>query len=107
MTHLLAFDTIHAEAQHEAFTQLNDAGRRAPVVFSHVLFTYTNKNNIRKGAITQLSHSSPDGLPRRLSTNTNPGGPQISFLSTGRNASVSTKFTNNSFFTFFINHNKD
>ena len=68
MTHLLTFDTIHAEAQHEAFTQLTDAGWRAPVVFSHVLFTYTNKNNIRKGAITQLSHSASDAA-RRLSHN--------------------------------------
>ena len=105
MTHLASLNTytIHAEAQQEAFVQLKYAGRRVPVVFSHFLFTYLNNNNTRKGAITQLSYSSPDGLPRRLSTNTNPGGQQISFLSSGRPASVSTNPKNNSFFTFSFN----
>ena len=56
MTHLLTFDTIHAEAQHEAFTQLDFAGWRAPVVFSHVLLTHIlNNQNIRKGAFIEKS----------------------------------------------------
>ena len=50
MTRLLTFDTIHAEAQQEAVVQLNSAGRRVPVVFSHILFThFSNTNNTRKG----------------------------------------------------------
>jgi len=109
MTHILSLKTTHAKAQQEAFVQLDFAGRRVPVAFSHVLLPLSiYNNNIRKGAYTQLSHSSPDGSPRRVSTNLNQGGQQISFLSSGRPASVSTKFTNNKpFFTFFNNHNKD
>ena len=91
MTHLLTFDTIHAEAQQEAFTQLNDAGRRVLVVFSHVLLTHFHNNqNIRKGAFTQLSHSSPDGSPRRVFINSNQGG-KNSLPVTGRLASANMK----------------
>ena len=104
MTHISYLNTTHAKTQQEVFAQLENAGRRFPVVFSHVHFNFSlYNNNLRKGANTQLSHSSPDGSPRRLSTNTNPGGQQISFLSFGRPASVSTKPTNNSFFTLSFN----
>ena len=79
MTHLLTFDTIHAEAQHEAFTQLTDAGRRVPVVFSHFLFTYSNDiNNIKKGVARNHSLSVA-GMPRHLSLILNQGGKNSHF----------------------------
>lgn len=69
MTRVSSFKYTYAKAQQEVFAQLNDAGRRFPVVFSHFLLTYSNdNNNIRKGAYTQLSHSAPDAA-RRLSHN--------------------------------------
>ena len=91
MTYVSIFDTIHAEAQQEAFAQLKNAGRRVLVVFSHVFSThYLNNNKIRKGAFTQLSHSSPDGSPRRVFINSNQGG-KNSLPVTGRNASANMK----------------
>ena len=69
MTYVSSFNyNIYAEAQQEAFAQLNSAGRRVPVVFSHFLFTYSNINNTRKGAHNQLSSSASDAA-RRFSHN--------------------------------------
>ena len=71
MTRLLTFDTIHAEAQQEAFAQLEKAGWRAPVVFSHVLLTHIlNNQNIRKGAFIEKSIPATGVYaPRRSSAN--------------------------------------
>ena len=99
----VSFMNNDAKAQQEVFS-LSSAGKRFPVVFSHFLLTYSNNNNTRKGAFNQLSHSAHDGLVRRDSTISTQEVQQISFLSSGRPASVSTKSTNNSFFTFFTNH---
>ena len=58
----------HAEAQQEAFAQLNLAGRRVPVVFSHVLLTHIpNNQNIRKGDTNQTFVIPAPGanVPRR------------------------------------------
>lgn len=108
MTRVSSFNYTYtyAKAQQEAFAQLNDAGRRVPVVFSHFLFTFSNDNNTRKGAYSQLSHSA-SGVARRLTlnqtkevTNSLPVIGSPAFF-------VSKKSTNNSFFTFFNNHNKD
>ena len=99
----VSYMNYDAKAQQEAFVQLEKAGRRVPVVFSHVLLTYFNNNNTRKGAFNHLSHSASGDFVRRFSlkltkevTNSLPV--------TGRLASVSTKLTNNSFFTFSTNH---
>ena len=71
MTRISSFNYTYtyAKAQQEAFAQLESAGRRVPVVFSHVLFTNSNKNKTRKGAYTQLSHSASGDFARRLSHN--------------------------------------
>jgi len=103
MTYLASLtpNTIHAKAQQEAFARLNSAGRRVPVVFSHVLLTLSaHTNKTRKGAFNKLSQSSPDGSPRRVSTNSNQGGQKNSLPETGRLASVSMK--SNSTNLFFI-----
>ena len=69
MTRASSFNyNIHAKAQQEAFAQLEKAGRRVPVVFSHILFTKHNNNNTRKGAHNQLSSPASDAA-RRLSHN--------------------------------------
>jgi len=70
MTYLapLNTNTNYAKAQQEAFVQRDCAGRRVPVVFSHILFTYSTNNNTRKGAYAQLSHSASDAT-RRFSHN--------------------------------------
>jgi len=70
MTRFSSFNKYtHAKAQQEVFAQLENAGRRFPVVFSHFLFTYSNDNNTRKGAYTQLSHPASGDFARRLSLN--------------------------------------
>ena len=61
------FTMDNAEAQHEVFAQLQDAGRRFPVVFSHFSLNNLNNNIIRKGAFNQLSHSALDASTRRSS----------------------------------------
>ena len=54
MTYVFTLDTIHAEAQQEAFAQLEKAGRRVLVVFSHVFSShFFNNINNRKGAFNQ------------------------------------------------------
>jgi hypothetical protein len=109
MTYLapLNTNTNYAKAQQEAFVQRDCAGRRVPVVFSHILFAYSMNNNTRKGAYAQLSHSASDAAARRLSHNSTKEVTN-SLPVIGRPASfVSKKSTNNSFFTFFNNHNKD
>ena len=58
----------YAETQHEAFALLTDAGRRVPVVFSHVLLTHiSNNQNIRKGDTNQTFVIPAPGanVPRR------------------------------------------
>ena len=107
MTPMSTFTFSHAEAQQEAFAQLEKAGRRVLVVFSHVLLTHSNHNNtIRKGAITQLSQSSSGVAPRRFSHNLTKEVTN-SLPDIGRLASIACKKStnNNSFFTFFTNHN--
>ena len=62
MTYLASLtpNTIHAKAQQEAFARLNSAGRRVPVVFSHVLSTHFYNNQIiRKGVLIEKSTPAP------------------------------------------------
>ena len=70
-----AFD---AKAQQEAFAQLNTAGRRVPVVFSHFLLTSIYNNNIKKGVARNHSLSA-GGSSRHLSHNLNQGGKNSHF----------------------------
>lgn len=100
MTRVLSFNNTHAEAQQEVFAQLENAGRRFPVVFSHFLFTCSNDNNIRKGAHYQLTSSAPGASARRLSHNSTKEVTN-SLPVTGRPASTSSKRTNNLFLLIF------
>lgn len=61
----------HAEAQQEAFARLNSAGRRVPVVFSHVLSTHFHNNQIiRKGVRIEKSTPAPgENAPSRFFSN--------------------------------------
>ena len=74
MTRVSSFNKYtYAKAQQEAFAQLNNAGRRVLVVFSHFLFTSIHNNNIKKGVARNQSLSA-GGMPRHLSPNLNQGG---------------------------------
>ena len=102
----VSYMNYDAKAQQEAFVQLEKAGRRVPVVFSHVLLTYSNNNNTRKGAFNQLSHSAHGGTTVRRDSNNSTKEAANSLPESGRPASIaSKKSTNNSFFTFSTNHN--
>ena len=79
MTYVSSFNyNMFAEAQQEAFAQLKNAGRRVPVVFSHILFTSIHNNNIKKGVARNQSLSA-GGMPRHLSPNLNQGGQNSHF----------------------------
>ena len=84
MTRFSSFSKYtHAEAQQEAFAQLENAGRRVLVVFSHFLFTYSNDiNNIKKG-VARTHSLSAGGSPRPLSLNLNQGGKNSHFTRGG------------------------
>ena len=73
MTYLASLtpNTIHAKAQQEAFAQLKNAGRRVPVVFSHVLLTHISNNQIiRKGVLIEKSTPAPGAkAPSRFFSN--------------------------------------
>ena len=58
MTYVFTLDTIHAEAQQEAFAQLKNAGRRVLVVFSHV-FSSHFFNNIKNRKGVHIEKSIP------------------------------------------------
>jgi len=101
------FTMDNAEAQHEVFALLDFAGRRFPVVFSHFSLNNLFNNKTRKGAFNQLSHSALDASMRR-SINRLTKEVTNSLPVTGRLASTNMSSTNNnSFLTFFNNHNKD
>ena len=79
MTRVSSFiNYTYAKAQQEAFAQLNHAGRRVPVVFSHFLLTSIHNNNIKKGVARNQSLSA-GGMPRHLSPNLNQGGKNSHF----------------------------
>lgn len=80
MTRVASFNKYtYAKAQQEAFAQLNNAGRRVLVVFSHVLLTSLhNNNNIKKGVARNQSLS-VGGMPRHLSHIINQGGKHSHF----------------------------
>ena len=79
MTRVSSFKKYaYAKAQQEAFAQLNNAGRRVLVVFSHVLLTSSHNNNIKKGVARNQSLS-VGGMPRHLSHNLNQGGKHSHF----------------------------
>ena len=96
MTRFSTLNIIHAKAQQEVFAQLENAGRRFPVVFSHFLFTYLNKK-ARKGAYTQLSHPASGDFARRLSLKSTKEVTN-SLPVTGCLASANMSSTNNTFF---------
>ena len=78
MTRFSYLNSTHAKAQQEAFAQLNTAGRRVPVVFSHFLLTTIYNNNIKKGVARNHSLL-VCGTPRYLSHNLNHGGQNSHF----------------------------
>ena len=100
MTRVSSFNYTHVKAQQEVFAQLESAGRRVLVVFSHILFTKHNDNNIRKGAYTQLSHSATDAARRFSHNSTKEVTNSLPVI--GRPASANMRSTNNSFFNLYF-----
>lgn len=82
MTRISSFNYTYtyAKAQQEAFAQLNHAGRRVPVVFSHFLFTYSNDNNNIKKGVARNHSLSVGGSSRPHSHNLNQGGKNSHFI---------------------------